>query len=131
MGAGTGGPTPPAGIKPPRLEVSIELTEGEYVAARGKRELTWLIRLNDAWVHVSQWPGASIERCQARSGTVWENRTQLVVPPGVRLIRVESRPAPYRHRDALDYLRRAPQAERRVIRQEFHVGARGALLRRG
>ena len=89
-------------------EVQIELTEGEYVAARGKRELTWLIRLNDAWVHVSEWPGAEIERIQARSGTVWENLTRLTVAPGTRLTRVESRPAPYTSRDALDYLKRAP-----------------------
>jgi hypothetical protein len=109
--------------------LAIELTEGEYVAPRGKRELTWLIRLNDAWVHVSKWPGAEIERCQTRSGTVWENRTRLLVLPGARLTRIESRPAPYAKRDALDYLKRAPTSERRVLRQEFRVGRRGDLLR--
>jgi hypothetical protein len=113
-------------------DVTIELTEGEYVAERGKRELTWLIRLNDAWVHISKWPSAEVERCQATSGVVWENRTRLSVPAGTRLERVESRPAPYAKRDALDYLKRAPQAAaRRVLRQEFRVGSRGSLLREG
>jgi hypothetical protein len=111
-------------------EVTIELTEGEYIAPRGKRELTWLIRLNDAWVHISEWPGALVERCQAKSGTVWENRTQLVVPAGTLLTRVESRPQPYAKRDALDYLKRSPQAARRVLRQEFQVGSRGDLTRK-
>jgi hypothetical protein len=113
---------------PPR-QVQVELTEGEYVTARGIRELTWLVRLNDAWVHVSKWPGAEIERCQATSGVVWENLTRLSVLPGARLIRVESRPAPYERRDPLDYLRRSTQPARRVLRQEFRVGSRGELLR--
>ena len=112
-------------------EVTIELTEGEYVAARGKRELTWLIRLNDAWVHVSKWPGAEVERGELKSGMVWENRTRLLVAPGALLTRVESRPAPYVQRDALDYLRRGGSAARQVLRQEFRVGARGQLLRQG
>jgi hypothetical protein len=110
-------------------KVTIELTEGEYVAERGKRELTWLIRVNDAWVHISKWPGAEVARRELKSGMVWENRTTLLVPPGARLTRIESRPAPYTRRDALDYLRRGPAPQRRVIRQEFRVGARGALLR--
>jgi hypothetical protein len=112
-------------------EVTVELTEGEYIAPRGKRQVTWLIHLNDAWIHITEWPAAEVERCQARSGTVWENLTRLVVAPGAELTRIESRPAPYVKRDALDYLKRAPSgAERRVIRQEFRVGARGELLRK-
>ena len=34
-------------------EVDIELTEGEYIAERGTLKVTWLVRFNDAWVHVS------------------------------------------------------------------------------
>ena len=112
-------------------EVNIELTEGEYVAARGKSQVTWLIRLNDAWVHITEWPGAEVERCQTRSGMVWQNLTRLTVPAGARLTRVESRPAPYAKRDALEYMKRAPDVARRVLRQEFRVGARGDLLREG
>lgn len=110
-------------------QVTIELTEGEYVAERGRRELTWLIRSNDAWIHVSKWPAAEVERCQAKSGVVWENRTRLVVSVGARLTRVESRPADYARRDALDYLRRSTGAARRVVRQEFRIGSRGELMR--
>lgn len=110
-------------------KVTVEVTEGEYIVPRGTSELTWLIRLNDDWVHVSKWPGAEVERCQVRSGTVWENRTRLPVEAGARLKRVESRPAPYVARDALDYLKRDRAPQRRVLRQEFRVGARGDLFR--
>lgn len=111
-------------------EVTVELSEGEYIVPRGTREVTWLIRYNDAWVHVSEWPGAEVERCQARPGTVWENLIRLVVLPGSELRRVESRPAPQAPRDALDYLKRAPTSvPRRVLRQEFRVNGRGELLR--
>jgi hypothetical protein len=113
----------------PTRDVSIELREGEYVADRGKRKLTWLIRINDGWAHVREWPGAQVEQCQLRSGVVWENLTRLVVPLGTRLTRIESRPAPYAHRDALDYLKRSPEPARRVLRTEFRVAARGELLR--
>jgi hypothetical protein len=99
------------------------------VAARGTSELNWLVRYNDGWVHVSEWPGAEIERQQTRSGVIWENLTRLRVLSGTRLTRVESRPAPYPKRDALDYLGKSVQAGRRVSRQEFRVGARGELLR--
>jgi hypothetical protein len=122
---------PPHETKPSdtRATVRIELTEGEYIAARGKTTVTWLIKLNDAWVHISEWPGAEQERCQTKSGMVWQNLTRVSVPPGTQLTRVESRPAPYAKRDALDYLKSAPDVKRRTIRQEFRVGKRGDLLR--
>lgn len=112
-------------------ELKIELTEGEYIAARGKTAVTWLIKLNDAWVHITEWPGAEVERCRTKSGMVWQNLTRLTVPAGARLTRVESRPAPYAQKDALDYLKSAPKVARRVFRQEFRVGARGDLVREG
>ena len=115
---------------PPR-ELMIELTEGEYIAARGKTNVTWLIKLNDAWVHITEWPGAEVERCQTKSGMVWQNLTRLSVPAGAQLTRVESRPAVYAQKDALDYLKGAPQVARRILRQEFRVGVRGDLLRDG
>ena len=112
-------------------EVTVELSEGEYIVPRGTHQVTWLIRLNDDWVHVAEWPGAEVERCQARSGTVWENLTRLVMPPGSELRRVESRPAPADRRDAFEYLKRAPTSvARRVLRQEFRVNGRGELLRK-
>jgi hypothetical protein len=127
MAEGVARPAKPP--EPPR-QVTVELTEGEYIAPRGTREVTWLVRLNDAWVHVSQWPEHEVQRIQATSGVVWENRTLLKVPAGTRLTRVESRPAPYAKKDALDYLTRSKsQPARRVSRQEFRVGSRGDLLR--
>jgi hypothetical protein len=118
-------------MTPPARDVTIELSEGEFIADRGKRKLTWLIRQNDAWIHIREWPGAEVEQCQARSGVVWENLTRLVVAVGTRLTRIESRPAPYERRDALAYLQRSPDAARRVFRAEFRVGRRGELLRQG
>jgi hypothetical protein len=111
-------------------QLELELTEGEYIAPRGKREVTWLVRLNDGWIHISAWPGVAIERCQAKSGTVWENRTLLRASPGTRLIRVVAQPAAYERRDALDYLSRGSGNAKRVVRQEFVVGRRGELLRK-
>ncbi len=113
----------------PARQVMIELTEGEYVAARGRSTVTWLVRLNDAWVHVSEWPGAEVQRQEAPSGTVWENLTRLQVTPGARLARVENRPAPYAQQDALAHLTRGARPQRKVTRQEFRVGNRGDLLR--
>lgn len=109
--------------------VSVELREGEYIAPRGTCKITWLVRLNDAWVHVSEWPAVEVVRCETKSGVVWENLTRLSLLPGARLLRVESRPAPYAARDALDYLKRSPQVARRVFRQEFRVDRRGNLRR--
>ncbi len=119
----------PPGTSP--RELPIDLTSGEYVAPRGKREITWLVALNDDWVHVSAWPGAEVERNQAMSGTVWENRTRLRVAPGTRLMRIESRPIAYKQRDALDYLSRGGGENRQIVRQEFQVGGRGELVRQG
>jgi hypothetical protein len=113
----------------PAREVMIELTEGEYVAARGRSTVTWLVRLNDAWVHISEWPAAEVERRETPSGTVWENLTRLRVPPGARLARIENRPAPYTHQDALAHLTRGARPQRKVTRLEFRVGNRGDLLR--
>ena len=100
-------------------------------ARAARRNVTWLIKLNDAWVHISEWPGAEVERCQTKSGMVWQNLTRLTVPAGGRsCTRVESRPAPYAKRDALDYLksalRRSPDA---LSGRNFASASRGDLLR--
>jgi hypothetical protein len=110
-------------------DVTVEVREGEYITARGTCKITWLVRINDGWAHVSEWPGVEVERCEAKSGVVWQTLTRLAIRSGSRLIRVESRPAPYARRDALDYLKRSPNVARRVLRQEFRVGIRGDLLR--
>ena len=58
-------------------DVTIELTEGEYVAERGKRKLTWLIRLNDAWVHVREWPGVEVEQVGTDEGAAVQKGDRL------------------------------------------------------
>lgn len=112
-----------------RPAVAVELFESETIVARGRRKVTYLVRLNDAWVLASAHPRAVVERLSAGPGTVWEHRIELPLPVGTRLVRVESEPEPELGRDALDYLgdaRRGPK--RRSRRRELVVSARGELL---
>jgi hypothetical protein len=80
-------PVPPA----PPLEL-VEVIDEERIVERGTGQVNWFVRLNDDWVHVSAWPGALSERLDAGAGTVWQSRTELRVPRGTYLMRVESRP---------------------------------------
>lgn len=113
--------------RPQPLE-EIELFEGEHVVERGSEEITWFVRCNDGWLHASQWPGASVERLEARAGTVWESRITLSVPRATRLMRVESRPAPYERANVFEHLRRAPGAPpRKTARRYFRVERGGRL----
>jgi len=112
------------------LEQRVELYQAETVVEHGTREVTWFVRRSDAWVNVSAFPEAVVERQRAGPGTVWESRVELSLPAGTRLMRVESMPAPPQRRDAFDYLaREARGPKRRVDRSYFRVGARGKLVR--
>jgi hypothetical protein len=108
---------------------TVELVEGEHVAGRGTGEVTWFVRQNDGWVHVSQWPGAQIERLDAAAGTVWQSRVTLSVSRGTSLMRVESRPAPDERASAFEHLKRGPvAAPRRTERRYYDVGRGGRLV---
>lgn len=97
---------------------------------RGHARVVWFVRQGDSWLAAAQHPDAEVEELDAGPGTVWERRVELRLARGARLMRVESRPAPDASRDAMDYLTRAPRlAERRVLRQYYQVGPRGALER--
>jgi hypothetical protein len=107
---------------------SVDVVDEERIVPHGTLEITWFVRKNDDWQHVSEWPGASVERLSAGAGTVWQNRTELRVPRGTRLMRVESQPRQARPQSPLDYLTRgASQLPRRVRRSYFTVGPNGAL----
>jgi hypothetical protein len=113
-------PTPPP--------VVVEVIDEERIAPRGTAQVNWFVRLNDGWVHVSAWPGALSERLDAGAGTVWQSRTQLGLPRGTYLMRVESRPNPYVREDPLDYLTRgAPNKSRKTRRNYYTVGRLGEL----
>ena len=117
--------------EPPHLTEleSIELFESERVGERGNDKSVWLVRKNDAWVSVVEWPGARVEPLEPGAGTVWERRVQLRLPRGTPLQRVESRPAVPDRRDPLLHLTQSPRrAPRRVRKREFRVGPRGRLL---
>lgn len=116
-------PVPPT----PPLEL-VEVIDEERIVERGTGQVNWFVRLNDDWVHVSAWPGALSERLDAGAGTVWQSRTELRVPRGTYLMRVESRPTSYAREDPLDYLTRgAPSKSRKTRRNYYTVGRAGEL----
>lgn len=117
----TGSASPP--------QETVEVIDEERIVPRGTAQVNWFVRLNDAWVHVSTWPGAHSERLDAGAGTVWQSRTEIKVPRGARLMRVESRPSDYARESPLDYLTRgAPSKSRRVRRNYYLVGRAGNLI---
>jgi len=116
----TGAPSPP--------QETVEVIDEERIVPRGTAQVNWFVRFNDAWVHVSAWPGARSERLDAGAGTVWQSRTEIEVPRGTRMMRVESRPSDYARESPLDYLTRgAPSKSRRVRRNYYVVGRSGDL----
>ena len=118
----------PATPSPP-LEL-VEVIDEERIVERGTGQVNWFVRLNDGWIHVSEWPSALSQRLDAGAGTVWQSRTELKVPRGTRLMRVESRPNPYAREDPLDYLTRgAPSKSRKTRRSYYVVGRNGQLAR--
>jgi hypothetical protein len=107
----------------------VEVVDEERIVERGTAQVNWFVRQNDGWLHVSAWPGARSERLDAGAGTVWQSRTELDVPRGTRLMRVESRPSVYARGEPLDYLTRgAPSKSRKTRRNYYAVGRAGALL---
>jgi hypothetical protein len=110
----------------------VELSQFEAIAARGTREVTWFWRLavGDGWQNIASLPSAQSERLDPGAGMVWQSQVRVLLPYGSYLMRVDSAPAPPERLDALDYLRRERrQVARRVVRQYFRVGRRGALVR--
>lgn len=107
----------------------IELSEGEYVVARGVRRVRWSLHVNDGWMGVRDVQGAETQSVDARSGTVWEQRISLELPAGTRLLRVETRPQPPERRDALEYLTGTPRTRTQRTRQVFVVTPDGRLER--
>jgi len=114
---------------PPPPRETVEVIDEERIVERGTAQVNWFVRLNDAWVHVSAWAGARSERLDAGAGTVWQSRTEIDVPRGARLMRVESRPSSYARESPLEYLTRgAPSKSRKLRRNYYFVGRAGALI---
>jgi hypothetical protein len=108
--------------------VVIEVTDEERIAPRGTAQVNWFVRFNDVWVHVSTWAGARSERLDAGAGTVWQSRTELDVPRGARLMRVESRPSSYARESPLEYLTRGAPSKSRKVRRTYYVVSRSGEL---
>lgn len=108
--------------------VWVELLSDECVVERGTMKTTWWVRNADSWLAAHEWPGALEKEPNARPGTIWESRLELQLPVGQLLMRVESRPAAARQRDALDYLSRETRSTARSTRRSYYrVGRRGEL----
>jgi hypothetical protein len=106
----------------------IEVIDEERIAPRGTAQVNWFARYNDAWVHVSTWAGARSERLDAGAGTVWQSRTELDLPRGARLMRVESRPNSYARESPLEYLTRGAPSKSRRVRRTYYVVSRSGDL---
>jgi len=110
--------------------VAVEVTQSETVVERGTRAVVWFVKSSDAWLNAGEYPGARVERRDPGPGTIWESSVELDLPPGTRLMRVETRPAKDSADDALDYLlKETRRARRRTERSYFRVGRSGALVR--
>jgi|SRR6188768_1312764 len=116
----SGSPSPPLSI--------VEVIDEERIVPRGTAQVNWFVRQNDAWVHVSAFPGARSERLEAGAGTVWQSRTEIELPRGARLMRVESRPSGYPRESPLEYLTRGAPKSRKVRRNYYLVGRSGDLI---
>ena len=114
-------------VPSPPLE-TVEVIDEERIVERGTAQVNWFVRQNDGWVHVSAWPGALSERLDAGAGTVWQSRTELEVPRGTYLMRVESRPSSYKREDPLAYLTRGAPSKSRKTRRNYYTAGRAGLL---
>ena len=112
--------------RPPELVVVVD---EERIVERGTGQVNWFVRVNDAWLHVSKFPGARSERLDAGAGTIWQSRTELDLALGTRLMRVESKPQDYSRQSPLELLTRgAPSKSRKVRRSYYAVGRAGELM---
>lgn len=109
---------------------ALELESFEAVVPGGVRRVTWLVESEREWRLASELPGASVEMCDVGPGMVWLRRVTLELPPGARLLRVETAPKRAVSQDPLAYLFDATRARARETRRTpFVVGAAGKLER--
>ncbi|HTV18171.1 MAG TPA: hypothetical protein VMG12_05860 [Polyangiaceae bacterium] len=109
---------------------AIEIEAFEAIVRGGVRRVTWLVENDGEWRMASEQPGASVEPLDAGPGMVWVRRVTLSLPPGARLLRVESAPKQAAPRDPLAYLFEPQQRNsRQTRRSQFVVGVSGKLVR--
>ena len=109
---------------------AIEVESFETVVAGGVRRVTWLVQNGDDWLLAGEWPGATVEQRDTGPRMVWLRRVTLALPPGARLVRIESEPHRAPDRDPMAYLFEPPRAHGRQSRRSyFVVTLRGKLQR--
>jgi hypothetical protein len=108
----------------------IELETFESVVPGGVRRVSWLVQRDEGWVIAGEVPGAQVEQRDVGPSMVWLRTVTLALPPGSRLMRVESTPRRAAPRDPLAYLfGPAPNHPRQTRRSHFVVNAAGKLER--
>jgi hypothetical protein len=106
----------------------IELIDEERVVARGAVEISWSVRVHDAWVAAARVEGALSEMDKnAGPGVVWRRHTRLELPPGTRLLKVERSPSAL-ERTALQHLMKSGSSRRRTRQWVYSVGSHGELV---
>lgn len=106
----------------------ILLTDEERVVDRGTNEIKWFVRVRDAWVPAAKVEGASTELESASGpGVVWRRHTQIELPVGTRVLRIEQRPNEL-VRTPLEHLTKSRSSPRKTQRRLYSIGMRGELL---
>jgi hypothetical protein len=107
---------------------TIQLIDEERIVERGTSEIKWFVRVNDAWVPARNAEGASTELENAKGpGVVWRRHTQVELPVGTRVLRVEQRPRVL-VRTPLEHLASSRSSPRQTSRRVYSVGLRGELV---
>jgi hypothetical protein len=108
----------------------IELDISESITRGGVRRVTWHVASDDSWLSVTAVPGAEIRDAQSTAGVVWRRHVLVELPPGTRLMRVESEPERAPPKDPMAYLwQERGGVRRKVKRSYFRVGTGGRLER--
>jgi len=111
----------------------VALTERSTIVARGEQLELWFVRVNDAWVRVTEHATATVEanstadepdtsagseRCP--SGTIWVRTTELVLEAGTRVLLRQSWPRS-RRLSVMSYLKQGLSNTQRFVRERHFV----------
>ena len=113
----------------------VSLIDHASIVERGEQLQVWWVRVNDAWVRAPEHPNANIElesssdeevvltgfRRTCAPGVIWRRCTELLLEPGTRLLRRQTRPRT-RNLSVMGYLTLGvPRAQRVMQEREFQL----------
>jgi hypothetical protein len=106
--------------------VVVHVVCSESVTEHGTLKTVWFKREASRWVPLTS---DHTQPSESAPGTIWEMSITASVQPGSWLLRVDSAPAPKRHSNPLEYLRRETrQLSRQVRRKYYRVQRDGSLV---